>query len=115
VKEWSLKKRSVFALSLLFSFCIVFGIASIVAYDSYTIAIDAAIRSKETRVTLFAKLIQEHQRAAIGVLRSYASRPSLVTSVKKKDFEGAVRHLTNLTKNNPEAEWPFFANPDSTV
>jgi PAS domain S-box-containing protein len=38
-----------------------------------------------------------------------------VNSVKKKDFEGALRHLTDLVKNNPEAEWPFIANPDSTV
>ena len=89
--------------------------ACIVAYNSYTKATEATIRSNETRANLLAKLILEHQRAAIGVLRSYGSRPSLMDSVKRKDFEGALRHLTDLVKNNPEMEWPFIANPDSTV
>jgi hypothetical protein len=90
-------------------------VACIVAYDSYRKATRATIRSNETRAALLAKLILEHERAAIGVLRSYGSRPLLVDSVKKKDFEGAVRHLSDLLKNNPEAEGPFIANPDSTV
>ena len=109
------ERRPAFLLSLLLSFVIIFGVACIVAYQSYTKAIDATIRSNETRATLLAKLILEHQRAAIGVLRSYASRPELVDSVKRRDFEGTLRHLTDLAKNNPEMDWPFISNPDSTV
>jgi PAS domain S-box-containing protein len=115
VKKRSLEKRSAFTLSLLVSFCIIIGGACIVAYSSYTKATGAARQSNEAQANLLAKLILEHQRATIGVLRSYASRPLLVTSVKRKDFEGVLRHLTDLTKNNPEVEWPFIANPDSTV
>ena len=62
-----------------------------------------------------AKLILEHQRAAVGVLRSYASRPLLVDSVKRRDLEETLPHLTDLVKNNPEMDWPFISNPDSTV
>jgi PAS domain S-box-containing protein len=112
---YSLGKRSVFVLSLLLSFAIIFGAAGIVAYKSYTKAIDATIRSNETKANLLAKLILEHQRAAIGVLRSYAGRPLLVQSVKRNDFEEALKHLTDLAKHNPEMDWPFIANPDSTV
>ena len=112
---YSLEKRSVFVLSLLFSFCIIFGVACVVAYNSFTRAIDANIRSNDSRATLLAKLILEHQRAAIGVLRSYGSRRSLMNSVKRKDFEGILRHLTDLVKNNPEMEWPFISNPDGII
>ena len=115
MKERSLEKRPVFALSLLFSFCIVFGIASIVGYNSYAKAIEAAVRSNEVRANLLAKLILEHQRVAIGVLRSYGGRPSLMHSVKRKDFEGTLRHLTDLVKNNPEMERAFISNPGGRI
>ena len=111
----SSERRPTFALNLLLAFCIIFGVACVIAYNSYRKATEATIRSNETKASLLAKLILEHQRAAIGVLRSYAGRSSLVDSVKKKNFEGAVRHLSGLVKNNPEAEWPFIANPDSTI
>jgi PAS domain S-box-containing protein len=114
-KIYPFEKRPVFLLSLLLAFVIIFGAAYIVAHKSYTKAIDATIRSNETRATLLAKLILEHQRAAIGVLQSYADRPFLVDSVKKRDFEGALKHLIDLAKHNPEMDWPFIANPDSTV
>jgi hypothetical protein len=78
-------------------------------------AIDATIHSNETRATLLSRLILEHERAAIGVLQSYAHRPLLVDSVKKRDFEGTLKHLIDLVKHNPEMEWPFLAKPDSTV
>jgi PAS domain S-box-containing protein len=102
-------------LGLLLSFLIVFGGTCIVAYQSYTKAIDATIRSNETRATLLSKLILEHQRAAIGVLQSYADRPLLKDSIKKRNFEGTRRHLIDLVKHNPEMDWPFLSNPDSTV
>jgi PAS domain S-box-containing protein len=114
-KLFPFERRPVFLVSLLLSFVVIFGVACIVAYKSYTKAIDATIRSNETRATLLAKLILEHQRAAIGVLQSYADRPLLVASVKKRDFEGTLKHLIDLAKQNPEMDWPFISNPDSTV
>jgi len=100
---YSLQKRSVLVSSLLFSCCLIFGVACIVAYNSYRKAIDTAIRSNETRASLLAKLILEHQRAAIGVLRSYGK--DRVTGYKNgansyirkpvdfDQFTEAVKHL----------------------
>ena len=107
--------RGAFAVSLALSFVIIFGVACVIVYQGYMKAIDAAIRTNETRATLLAKLILEHQRAAIGVLESYADRPLLVDSVKRRDFEGALNQLIDLVKRNPEMDWPFLSNPDSTV
>jgi PAS domain S-box-containing protein len=111
----SLEKRPTFILSLLLAFCIIFGVTCIVAYNSYKKTTDAVIHSNETRANLMAELILDHQRAAIGVIRSYGSRPLLVDSVKRKDFEGALRHLADLVKNNPEMGRAFISNPDSNV
>jgi signal transduction histidine kinase len=109
------EKPSVFPVALFMSFVVVFGVASIIAYNSYIKTAKNTIRSNEIKANLLAKLILEHQRAAIGVLQSYASRRLLVDSVKRKNFERAVEHLANLAKNNPEMEWPFISDPDSPI
>ncbi len=114
-KIYSLKKPSVFMLSLFVSFVLIFGLACIVTHNFYKKAIHQTIHSNETRANLLAKLILEHQRAAIGVLRAYARRPLLIESAKRKDFQEATGHLTDLVKNNPEMGWAFISNPDSTV
>jgi PAS domain S-box-containing protein len=36
-------------------------------------------------------------------------------SVKRKDFEGTLRYLTDLVKNNPEMEWPFMTDPGGAL
>ena len=110
-----LERRSAFAVSLVLSFVIILGVACVVAYQDYMKAINATIHSNETRATLLAKLIMEHQRAAIGVLESYADRPELVHAVKNKDFEGTLKHIIEMVKRNPEMDWPFLSNPDSTI
>jgi PAS domain S-box-containing protein len=114
-KVYLLERRHAFVLSLLISFVVIFGVAWLLAYQSYTKSILATIRSNETRATLLAKLILEHQRAAIGVLQIYAAQPAFVDTVKRRDFGGALKHLIDLVKNNPEMDWPFISNPDSTV
>lgn len=96
-------------------FVLIFGTASIVTFNSYRRATNYAIHLNEIRANLLAKLILEHQRAAIGILRSYGSRTLLMDSVQRKDLKETVRHLTDLLKNNPEMEWPFISNPDSTI
>ncbi|MGA2315100.1 MAG: cache domain-containing protein [Thermodesulfobacteriota bacterium] len=115
LKVYSLEKPSVFISSLLISFVFIFGVACWVAYKTYNTAINHTIRSNKIRATLFAKIILEHQRAAIGVIRSYGSRRLLVDSVKRKDFEEAVRHLTSLVKDNPEIEMVFITDPGGTL
>ena len=111
----SLEKRSVFILSLLVSFCIIFGVAYFVAHNSYTKAIDTTIRSNETRANLLAKLILEHQRAAIGVLRSYASRQPLMDLAKRKNFEETLSHLTDLVKGNLEVGMAIISDKEGVL
>jgi signal transduction histidine kinase len=110
-RVYSVKGSFTFLLGLFVSFIIIFGLACSVAYNTYNNAINFTIRSNETRANLLAKIILEHQRAAIGVIRSYAQRPLLVDSVKKKDFEKAIIHLASLVKNNPEIELTFITDP----
>ena len=101
-RSYLLERSSAFALALLVSFVLIFGVASILAYNSYFKATQNIIRSNETKANLLAKLILEHERAAVGILRAYRNRPLIVDSVKRKDFEGVVEHLADLAKNNPE-------------
>jgi PAS domain S-box-containing protein len=110
-----LETRPALLLGLLISFVVIFGLACILAYQAYSKAIEGTIRSNEMRATLLSKLILEHQRAAIGVLQVYANQPLFVDAVKRRDFEGVLKHLIDLAKNNPEMDWPFISNPDSTV
>ena len=114
-KVYVLERRNALAWSLLVSFAVIFGVFCILAYQSYSKSILATIHSNETKATLLAKLILEHQRAAVGVLRLYADQPVFVDTVKRRDFGGALKHLIDLVKNNPEMDWPFISNPDSTV
>ncbi|HSB04682.1 MAG TPA: cache domain-containing protein [Thermodesulfobacteriota bacterium] len=110
-----LEKPSVFVLALLVSFIVVLGVACLIAYNTYNDAINHTIRSNGIRADLLAKIILEYQRATIGVIRSYGSRQLLVDSVKKKNFEEAISHLSSLVKNNPEIEMTFITDPGGTL
>jgi signal transduction histidine kinase len=114
-KSYSLEKRSVFASALIISFVIIIGLAGLVAYNTYTTGTDHVIRANDTRANLITKIVLEHERAAIGVIRSYANRPLLVDSVKRKDIEGVGSHLTSLVKNNPEVQAGFITDPGGTL
>ncbi len=110
-----LDKSSVFALIILASFIGVFGVTAIIAYNFDHDKTNNAILSNEARANLLAKVIQEHEEAAVGILRSYANRPSLLDAVKAKNVENAMIHLESLINNNLDMGWPFISNPDSTV
>ena len=102
-------------MSLVAVFVFIFAVASLVSYTSYKNAVRNTIRSNETRADLLGKIVLEHHRAALGIVQSYTSRPLLVDAVRKKDFEGALLHLTNLSKENPEMVSSWISNPDSTA
>ena len=115
LKSHFLKKPSAFVLCLLVSFVSIFGIACLIAYNSYRIASQNAVHSNETSANLLAKLILEHQRVVIDVVGSYGSRPLLVDAVKTKDSDSAIGHLSNLVKNNPEIEMAFISRANGTL
>jgi signal transduction histidine kinase len=114
-KDLTLEKPFVFISSLLVSFVLIFGVACVVAYHAYKDAVHHAVRSNETRANLIAEIILEHQRAAIAVIRSYANRPLVIESVKKKDIEETARHLSNMIENNPEIELGYVTDPNGTL
>jgi signal transduction histidine kinase len=114
-KGYTLEKPSIFISSILVSLVLIFGVACLLAYHAYKDAVDHAVRSNETRANLFAKIIFEHQWAAIAVVRSYANRPLVIDSTKKKDIEEAVHHLSNMINNNPEIEMAYIADPSGAL
>jgi PAS domain S-box-containing protein len=114
-QPYLLEKPSIFILNLFIAFVLIFGVTCLVAYHSYRSAINSAIHANETQADLLGKIVSEHQKAAIGIVQSYTSRPLLVGSVKKKDFEAAAQHLSSLSKDNPEIQTSWISNPDSTA
>ena len=114
-KIYWLGRPSFFIFSLLISFILIFGVASIVTLNSYRKATHHTIRSNETRANLIAKIIQEHQRAAVWVLQSYVGRPLMANLVKEKNYEETFKELAHLVENNPEIETAFVADPGGTL
>ena len=115
LKDYTLEKPPIFISILLVSFVLIFGVACLFAYHAYKDEVDHAVRSNETRANLLARIFSEHQRAALAVVRSYANRPLVIDSVKKKDIEEAARHLSNLIQNNPEIEMAYITDPMGTL
>ena len=115
MRVYSLEKPSVFILALIVSFIFVFGVAFLIVYNTYNHAINGIIRSNETRVNLLARIILEHQRLTIEVIRSYGNRPLLVDGVRRKNLEQVTFHLSSLVKDIPEIETAFVLDPDGTL
>jgi len=59
-----------------------------------------ALVADKTMANLLTEVIQERERAVIGILQSYASQPLFVDIVKKKNPLAAHLHLANLKKNH---------------
>jgi PAS domain S-box-containing protein len=59
-----------------------------------------ALASDQITVRLLAGVIEEHQKAVIGVLKSYAERYPFVTAVKDKNVDEVTRYLSKLKKNH---------------
>ena len=112
---YSFTGSSRFLLSVVAVFVCIFAVACLVSYNLYKNAVRNTIRTNETRAELLGIIVLEHHKAALGIVRSYASRPLLVDAVRKKDFEGTLVHLTNLSKDNPEMVSSWISNPDSTA
>jgi signal transduction histidine kinase len=115
LKDYTLEKRLIFISSLLVPFVLIFGVAFLFAYHAYKDAVGHAVRSNETRANLLARIFSEHERAALAVVRSYANRPLVIDSFKKKDIGEATRHLSNLIENNPEIEMAYLTDPMGTL
>ncbi len=105
--------RFIFFIFLIF--VIIFGLAFKIANDHYKDAINQTISENKSTANLLSVIIQEHQKAAIGIIQSYGSRPTLINTVKKKDLSEVMNHLTDLKTNNPEIDMTIISNKDGIL
>ena len=114
IYSWFMK-REAFILILAIIFIFVFGIALTVGYSHYKSQIKNTIQRNKLTANLLAALILEHQKAAIGIIQSYASRPLLINAAKKKDLNEIIKHLNHLKENNHEIDNTFITDQDAIL
>ena len=86
------------------------AIALYLGYQHLEIARDKALVSDKTTANLLANFLDEHEKAVIGLLRSYATRSSLMEAIQRRNVPEASRHLADLKKNN-EIDLTFITDP----
>ena len=106
-------RRFIFIIFLIF--IIIFGLAFKIANDHYKNAINQTISENKSTANLLSVIIQEHQKAVIGIIQSYGSRSLLIKAVKKKDFNEVIKHFTELKGNNPEIDMVIIADKKGTL
>jgi signal transduction histidine kinase len=106
-------RRFIFFIFLLF--IIIFGLAFKIANDHYKDAINQTISENRSTANLLSVILQEGQKAAIGIIQSYGSRRMLINAVKKKDLSAVMKDLTDLKSNNPEIDMAIIADKKGTL
>ena len=97
------------ALFLVFS-----GITASLIYQHLETTKEHVLNSDKITATLLASVLSEHQKALIGVLRSYAARPLFIDAVKQKNVAAARWHLADL-KNNHNVDLMFVTDPKGVL
>jgi hypothetical protein len=93
---WYLKARTL-ALLIILAFLLILGVAAYQGAHHYGNHL-----AQIATANLLALFIGERQKAAIDILRSYATRPLPVQASKSRRPEQAREHLIGLAKENPE-------------
>jgi len=112
--HYSIINPNSFLFTLIIIFILVFGAASIVAYKHYESELLYAIAENKSTANLLSALIYEHQKAAIGVLESYAQRPLFIDAIQKRDFHHVLYHLKSLNEHHTEIDALFLADQYGT-
>ncbi len=68
----------------------------------------------KTTANLLAAFIEEHNKATLGILQSYANRPRFIDAVKNKEKNEAGRHLSDL-QSNANIDLTFVTDPDGIL
>jgi len=92
--------KKLYAVIIAFLLIITFFITFHIIRNHYQYVVKDTIAGNRLTAHLFSSLIYEHQKAAIGVLESYAQRPLFIDAVKKKDFHRALYHLKSLSEHH---------------
>ena len=96
--DWIVKPYSIVFTAVVF-FILIFGIAIFLGWRQFETTRHNALTADKTTASLLADLMLEHNKAAMGILQSYAHRPLFIDAVKSKNLAGAYRHLSDLKKN----------------
>jgi len=104
-----------YALFLAVLFIIVGTIAFLYEYSHFRQLVRESIRENTSTARLISTVIQEHERAVVGILQSYAYRPELIAAVKKRDAAAALKHLQGLREGADYVDVPLITDPAGTL
>ena len=109
VYPWFIKPYS-FVLTLCVLLLLISGVALFIGHEHYKDAKNRTLQSDRDTARLLSNLIREHEKAALGLLQSYALRPSFIDAVEKWDSAQIVRHIAELKENNNEIDLVFVTD-----
>ena len=95
-----IRRPQAIVFTLIGLFILTCGIYISLGYRHFESTRRNALLADKTMANLLAVVIEEHERAVIGILQSYAGRPLFIEIVKRKDPVAARRHLAELKKQH---------------
>lgn len=109
------EEKKLYAVIIVSAFIITFFITFSIIHNHYQYVLKDTINENISTAKLLCSLMYEHQKAAVGILESYAERPLIIDAVKKKDFNYVVPHLQSLSKNYTEMDALFITDQYGTL
>jgi len=91
-------------------FLVFSGTAVLLGYRHLETSRESILLADRTTADLLATFLAEHEKAVIGLLRSYAARPLFINAVKTRSVADARWHLERLKKNH-EIDLTFVTDP----
>ena len=113
-RKWLTNLRFL-ATGIFLLFLIISGITALLIQNQLREVKNQTLASDRVMTGFLSDLIAEHEKAAIGILQSYASRPLFVNAVKSKNVAGAQIHLQDLKKNNAEIDLTFMTDQNGIL
>jgi len=110
-----LEGNKIYAAAIAAMFVIAFFVTFDFINSHYRHELINTVRDNRSNAKLLSSLIYEHQRAAIGILESYAQRPLLKDAVKEQDFDEVIGHLKTLRRNHSELDALFITDVHGTA
>jgi len=107
--------KKLYAVIIAFFLMITFFITFHIIRNHYRYVFKNVITENTLTANLLSSLMYEHQKAAIGILESYAQRPLFIDAVKKKDFHRAFYHLKSLREHHTEIDALFITDQYGTL
>ena len=109
-----IKPRS-FSTVVTIIFFLIFGAAAFISYQIYRNALRHTIIENKATARILSNLIYEHQKAAIGILESYAGRSNFIDALEKKSFDQIVPLLKLLCEYHAEIDALFVTDQHGTL